>query len=1079
MKEIRNVHWLMKHAKKYTIFFITSEASLVVGYVISFLLPRNIKIIIDSIIINKSYDLIPNVAISYIALLAINIVFKFIYQYSWQKLYNGFVVDIKKEAFSAVLHAKANSKLCENTGDMMCRIEYDCDQLIHMITKNVFHFTNSLALCFVITLIIGKHSIYMAIFVVVAAMFPALITSCFKKQNEACSQEHKKTYGFFTGFLLEVFDHIWQIKLLGSGNTIKSKIEKTLQKFIRLGNRMKRIDITVEKIIYALNLSTSIVVYCVSIYLIYSQRMSVGEFVSIVMYIALLHKKLNWVLRIWLDWSSRKISINRVCELLNVDRDTYYGVFGSKTSVKYTPLLSGVKEDIILEEYTGTDSFSFLLTTNGYSVIQSFGKYYLSDPLTGEICGSFGDVIIYDAAGNTATGCMTLKAIETDNKYILTIHADRSFLTSETTQYPVTIDPTFEMTNNLTAANILDATVYSTETSGYHGGSTTLKVGIDSQLGAGRMYFRFPTILNNYAVTNQYYNVTRVELYLYNNSANTTENTLLIHKHAGEGNWTEVEATCLNIGYHDIGTTLGSTVVSATNQYYSFDITEAFNSWKTNSDEFAKGIMIRAQNLSSAEYAKTFASTESDTNKPYVVFTYTDLTPMVCMYHGNLVLECGETYTAKATLWIGDNIVPSTGQITFNSSKTDIATIDSSSGLILAKNPGTTIITARYNDTNISCQITLSVTQTTSGEDETAYISLPVRTITLNNDSNRNSDRSYTISPEFHYNDSVVEATFTYTAQLVDSLYDDFYPVHVGVSTDGVIKINPAYSDSMEMAHPTGSFTVGIYGEAKVNGTTVVATTTLLVNVICEDMPLPGYSSTNPLVGGRYVKILNDVNFDNGALFNDLMDEWQLSCDKRYVNFTAQGSDYIELDGQNFDITFFEMMRSSKIFVITTHGTSTSISVSGIDENLKITCDQRFPNGYQGASSQPNKNDILTLHNGYFGYCDLVIYTLCNGASIYDNDCNLMEITHMKGAKTVVGFKTEVGIEEAGKFQDALFKYLMPEFVEVEENIETHCNSTIEDAVSYACSESGVSSTIVKISGDATIKIREYMEESQ
>ena len=247
MKEIRNVHWLMKHAKKYTIFFITSEASLVVGYVISFLLPRNIKIIIDSIIINKSYDLIPNVAISYIALLAINIVFKFIYQYSWQKLYNGFVVDIKKEAFSAVLHAKANSKLCENTGDMMCRIEYDCDQLIHMITKNVFHFTNSLALCFVITLIIGKHSIYMAIFVVVAAMFPALITSCFKKQNETCSQEHKKTYGFFTGFLLEVFDHIWQIKLLGSGNTIKSKIEKTLQKFIRLGNRMKRIDITVEK----------------------------------------------------------------------------------------------------------------------------------------------------------------------------------------------------------------------------------------------------------------------------------------------------------------------------------------------------------------------------------------------------------------------------------------------------------------------------------------------------------------------------------------------------------------------------------------------------------------------------------------------------------------------------------------------------------------------------------------------------------------------------------------------------------------------------------------------------------------
>ena len=38
----------------------------------------------------------------------------------------------------------------------------------------------------------------------------------------------------------------------------------------------------------------------------------------------------------------------------------YPDVFGESTALRYTPLLSGIKEDIILDKYTGKDSFTFI-----------------------------------------------------------------------------------------------------------------------------------------------------------------------------------------------------------------------------------------------------------------------------------------------------------------------------------------------------------------------------------------------------------------------------------------------------------------------------------------------------------------------------------------------------------------------------------------------------------------------------------------------------------------------------------------------------------------------------------------------
>ena len=121
---------------------------------------------------------------------------------------------------------------------------------------------------------------------------------------------------------------------------------------------------------------------------------------------------------------------------------TYNKVFGNGTSLVYTPTLSGVKEDIILQTYTGKSSFSFTLKTNGLAIVQTESDTFLAD-FEGNKVASLGKVIITDSANHTAYGSMTVAAKTEREEYTVTINAPTAFLTSATTVYPVTVDPTF------------------------------------------------------------------------------------------------------------------------------------------------------------------------------------------------------------------------------------------------------------------------------------------------------------------------------------------------------------------------------------------------------------------------------------------------------------------------------------------------------------------------------------------------------------------------------------------------------------------------------------------------------------
>lgn len=135
----------------------------------------------------------------------------------------------------------------------------------------------------------------------------------------------------------------------------------------------------------------------------------------------------------------------------------YPNAFGEKTTLEYINTETGVKENIILKEYTGKNKFDFLFRSDTYKpVLIENGKMISIVPLDNPDTEVFklASIYAYDSwtpdnsheeqADNAfrhlnEDGYYTIS--ETDDGYIITAVVPEEYLTHPDIVYPVTIDP--------------------------------------------------------------------------------------------------------------------------------------------------------------------------------------------------------------------------------------------------------------------------------------------------------------------------------------------------------------------------------------------------------------------------------------------------------------------------------------------------------------------------------------------------------------------------------------------------------------------------------------------------------------
>lgn len=377
------------------------------------------------------------------------------------------------------------------------------------------------------------------------------------------------------------------------------------------------------------------------------------------------------------------------------ERITYPGVFGENTVLAYTPTLSGLKEDIILSEYTGQLSYDFLIHTHGMRILEEDGKYIVKKPGNGnKESFELGAVQIYDSAGNFCVGEMKITEQNNGSKYILTLIAPEEFLTDPDTVYPVTIDPTITVSG---PDAIEDSVVYSGTPNTNYGGFTFLTVGYgDSTYGVGRAVFRLNALNTNTTFLSlSADNIISATFHTWDGTG-TTGRTVNLYE-LGSYMWTESGITWNNCPSH-VDTIMSSASLPGA-AYSTFDITNLVKKWRTGSSAHFGFILINPDETNSANKKVPCSSEYSYTDRrPYAVVTYS-LTSNISSTTDKLYE--GGTLNLSVT---SNNAIRS---VAWTSSNTSLATVTSSgasTAIVTGIKAGRVVITANITFTDNTTQ---------------------------------------------------------------------------------------------------------------------------------------------------------------------------------------------------------------------------------------------------------------------------------------------------------------------------------------------------------------------------------------
>lgn len=302
---------------------------------------------------------------------------------------------------------------------------------------------------------------------------------------------------------------------------------------------------------------------------------------------------------------------------------TYAQAFDDSINIVYTPLLNGVKEDIVLNGYTGIHTFQFLIETDGMGVYYDEEQelYYINSSETAEGGFNIGQVYIYDKNQRVDIGSMTVTTVEENQTYLLTITANENFLTDEETVYPVTIDPTLTFRQE---SQIRDAIVYSNYPNGAYGGYQYAYVGKYSNYGTGRLLVGFGDLSDFLPRIPSALDIQSANLYLY---CGTSSAASTLDVYYNDNLWTESSVKYSTIDWSKVSKSSRSTNIPTAAGWYSIDIKTIVQDWKYNSSTPTKGIVIQNSDEATASKVKCFrtkeyAAAHNGVSMPYLAVTY-------------------------------------------------------------------------------------------------------------------------------------------------------------------------------------------------------------------------------------------------------------------------------------------------------------------------------------------------------------------------------------------------------------------------------------------------------------------------
>ena len=460
-----------------------------------------------------------------------------------------------------------------------------------------------------------------------------------------------------------------------------------------------------------------------------------------------------------IDMSATSISSTTYSANLSDDSRHVSYKADDNTMYVYSLTYAGIKEEIVVQEYTGQTTFSFILSTNGLHPVRIDDSVFLADA-DGTIRASIGDIIVFTAdERNNTLGQLLFEPVIENSEYIFTILLDSEYLEDERTVYPITIDPTIEINySNNGAGAIEDVTVNQNVTFG--GTSGSLYVGRHPAGSLSRALMKFPNLKLDFLPTNITAASIEIRDLMCQGNEDIDVECCVYKEFAPE--WAETTTTTWNDVYGNyLGDILDTHTISYGNgnvsaHRYSYNITKLAKQWASGIQNPSHGVVFKASDSfenqtgsSIKTWYKTFASYNRANYKPSLSITYNTI---------RLIVGKSKDISSAAAGLSG---------VTWSSNNTSVATVNN--GIVTGISKGTTTISFTSGSTTTNCTVQVR------GNGGTTYVSggsLPKKTSLTISSGTSYIIRLYPYSSGYYSFFTAPESTTTLTDTTI-AVYSD------------------------------------------------------------------------------------------------------------------------------------------------------------------------------------------------------------------------------------------------------------------------------------------------------------------
>lgn len=194
------------------------------------------------------------------------------------------------------------------------------------------------------------------------------------------------------------------------------------------------------------------------------------------------------------------LDADKVSSSVKNNEITYKNIY-KDTDLQYQVTGNKLKENIILNSYTGKNTYSFELKLKGLKAAEKDGIIYFTDKKNQKIW-YLEKPFMKDANGKYSNN-VTLSIRNESGKTYVDVTADQSFLLDSSTKYPVTIDPTINSWDVMS-----DTFVSGLNPNSSYPSYTSMYTGSTPSYGATRSLVRFylPSLPSDSNITSANFN---------------------------------------------------------------------------------------------------------------------------------------------------------------------------------------------------------------------------------------------------------------------------------------------------------------------------------------------------------------------------------------------------------------------------------------------------------------------------------------------------------------------------------------------------------------------------------------------